>query len=141
MTQTLTNLPPSQRAPFARLQASIRSDYHASVSARRDVEYRAHLSSTAPGGSLTAHSRLDPNGSVAIKERHQRFEAFVHTWCTSGMPGTQPFFEALWAIMRLQVVPQDLGGAGERRITWEVDDAAFKEAALVRFCSFPRTLY
>jgi len=45
------------------------------------------------------------------------------------MPGTQPFFEALWAVMRLQVVPQDLGGAGERRITWETDDAVFKEAA------------
>jgi hypothetical protein len=46
-----------------------------------------------------------------------------------GMPGTQPFFEALWAVMRLQVVPENIGGAGGNRIDWEFDDAVFKEAA------------
>jgi hypothetical protein len=46
-----------------------------------------------------------------------------------GMPGTKPFFEALWAIMRLQVIPEELGGAGRNRIEWELDDAVFKEAA------------
>jgi len=46
-----------------------------------------------------------------------------------GMPGTKPFFEALWAIMRLQVVPEHIGGAGGNRIEWEFDDAVFKEAA------------
>jgi hypothetical protein len=44
------------------------------------------------------------------------------------MPGTKPFFEGLWALMRLQVVPEHLGGAGGRRIFWEIDDAVFKEA-------------
>ncbi len=46
-----------------------------------------------------------------------------------GMPGTKPFFEGLGAVMRLQVVPENLGGAGARRIEWEIDDAVFKEAA------------
>ena len=50
-----------------------------------------------------------------------------------GMPGTKPFFEALWAVMRLQVLPEQLGGAGGRRIRWELDDAVFKEAAYVLF--------
>jgi len=45
------------------------------------------------------------------------------------MPGTKPFFEALWAVFRLQVIPQKLGGAGIYRIDWEFDDAVFKEAA------------
>jgi hypothetical protein len=64
------------------------------------------------------------------------------------MPGTKPFFQSyamlsflitlkvlkytfvsLWAIMRLQVVPDKLGGAGKFRIEWEIDDAVFKEAA------------
>lgn len=45
------------------------------------------------------------------------------------MPGTRPFFEALWAVMRLQTLPDNLGGAGSRRITWEIDDAVFQEAA------------
>lgn len=129
MTQTLTTLPSSQRPPFARLQASIRSGYHASVSARRNAEYQAHLSATTPGKSLTAHARLDPGGSAAMKERYERFEGFLRTWCTLGMPGTQPFFEGLWAVMRLSVVPLNLGGAGSHRIVWEIDDAVFKEAA------------
>jgi hypothetical protein len=44
------------------------------------------------------------------------------------MPGTKPFFEGLWALMRLQVVPEHLGGAGGHHIHWEIDDAVFKES-------------
>ncbi|RPD59912.1 hypothetical protein L227DRAFT_611729 [Lentinus tigrinus ALCF2SS1-6] len=129
MTQTLATLPPSQRAPFARLQASIRSAYHASVSARRDAEFKAHLNATKPGGSLMPHSRANPKGPLAKKERYERLDRFIRTWCTMGMPGTKPFFQGLWAVMRLQVIPQDLGGAGPYRIEWEIDDAVFKESA------------
>ncbi|KAL7281721.1 hypothetical protein ACG7TL_005039 [Trametes sanguinea] len=111
MTQTLATLPPSQRAPFARLQASIRSAYHASVNARRDAEFKAHLSATKPGGSLMPHSRADPRGPLARKERFERLDKFIRTW-----------------FMRLQVIPQDLGGAGPFRIQWEIDDAVFKES-------------
>ena len=131
MTQTLTTLPPSQRPPFARLQASVRSGYHAHVTARRNAEYHAHLSVTLPGGSLSAHSRLHPNGPAARKERCERLQIFIRNWCTLGMPGARPFFEALWAVMRLQSLPENLGGAGSRRITWEIDDAVFQEAAYV----------
>ncbi|KIJ68005.1 hypothetical protein HYDPIDRAFT_107574 [Hydnomerulius pinastri MD-312] len=129
MTQTLANLPPAQRAPYSRLQASVRSAYHASINARRHAEFQAHLSATQPGGSLMPHSRADPNGPMARKERFDRLDRFVRTWCTMGMPGTKPFFEALWAIMRLQVLPEQLGGAGGNKIQWEFDDAVFKEAA------------
>ncbi|KAI0744056.1 hypothetical protein C8Q80DRAFT_1122359 [Daedaleopsis nitida] len=128
MTQTLATLPPSQRAPFARLQASIRSGYHASVSARRDAEFKAHLNAMKPGGSLMPHSRADPKGQLAKKERYERLDRFIRTWCTMGMPGTKPFFQGLWAVMRLQVVPEELGGAGPYRIEWEIDDAVFKES-------------
>ncbi|KDR75189.1 hypothetical protein GALMADRAFT_122854 [Galerina marginata CBS 339.88] len=129
MTQTLATLPPSQRAPFSRLQASIRSAYHRSVNARRHAEFQAHLSATTPGGSLMPHARLNPREKTAQKERYERMERFVRNWCNAGMPGTKPFFEALWALMRLQVIPEDLGGAGRNRIEWEFDDAVFKEAA------------
>ncbi|KAL0579163.1 hypothetical protein V5O48_002844 [Marasmius crinis-equi] len=129
MTQTMANLPPSQRAPYSRLQASIRSAYHRSVNARRTAEFNAHLSATQPGGSLTPHARSDPDGPVAKKERYERFERFLRSWCTMGMPGPQPFFQSLWAIMRLQVLPENAGGAGRNRIEWVFDDAVFKEAA------------
>lgn len=32
-------------------------------------------------------------------------------------------------MMRLQVIPEDLGGTGRNRLDWEFDDAVFKEAA------------
>ncbi|KAG6842126.1 hypothetical protein C0991_001619 [Blastosporella zonata] len=148
MTQTMSILPASQRAPFARLQASIRADFHRSVNARKNAEFQAHITAMQPGGSLNAHSRTDPQGALAKKERYERMERFISGWCTMGMPGTQPFFEAyvprslikrkltahdllssLWAVMRLQVIPENLGGAGGFRIQWEFDDAVFKEAA------------
>jgi len=129
MTQTLANVPPSQRAPYSRLQASVRSAYHASVNARRQAEFQAHISTTQPGGSLMPHSRAEPSGPMARKERFDRLDRFVRTWCTMGMPGTKPFFEALWAIMRLQVLPEQLGGAGRNKVQWEFDDAVFTEAA------------
>ncbi|PFH53834.1 hypothetical protein AMATHDRAFT_54369 [Amanita thiersii Skay4041] len=129
MTQTLATLPSSQRAPFSRVQASIRAAYHRSVNARKTAEFRAHLAATQPGGSLMPHARANSAGSAARKERYERMDHFIRTWCTVGMPGTKPFFESLWAIMRLQVVPEKLGGAGRKRIEWEFDDAVFKESA------------
>ena len=140
MTQTLAKLPPSQRPQFARLQASIRAAYHANMSARRRAEFQAHLVATQPGGSLMPHARTDPSGSAARSERFERFQRFVHSWCNMGMPGTKPFFEGLWAILRLMVVPENLGGAGSKRIEWEVDDAVFMESAYVvspkHICAF-----
>ncbi|KAJ7072134.1 hypothetical protein C8F01DRAFT_1297313 [Mycena amicta] len=129
MTQTLANLPPAQRAPYSRLQASIRSAFHRSVNARRTAEFQATLSATLPGASLTPHARANPNGNVAKKERYERFERFVRTWCSMGMPGPQPFFQSLWAIMRLQIVPESIGGAGRNVIMWEFDDAVLRESA------------
>ncbi|KAF8637989.1 hypothetical protein AX16_010621 [Volvariella volvacea WC 439] len=129
MTETMTSVPSSQRALYSRLQTSIRTAYHRSISSRRNAEFKAHLNATQPGGSLMASARADPRGALAIKERHERFARFLHSWCTVGMPGTLPFFQALWALMRLQVLPQKLGGAGPHRIRWEMDDAVFKEAA------------
>jgi len=129
MTQTLATIPPSQRAPFSRLQSAIRSAYHASVNARRTAEFQAHINATHPGGSLMPQSRADPHGSLARKERYERLDRFIRTWCTMGMPGTKPFFQGLWAVIRLQVIPEKLGGAGGRRIEWEIDDAVFREAA------------
>lgn len=131
MTQTLNNVAPSQRALYSRLQASVRSAYHASVNTRRHAELQAHICATQPGGSLMPHSRANPSCPVARKERFNRLDRFVRTWCTMGMPGTKPFFEALWAVMRLQVLPEQIGGAGGNRVQWELDDAVFKEAAYV----------
>lgn len=62
-------------------------------------------------------------------ERHRRFDRFIRAWCTNGLPGTIPCFQGLYGIMRLQQLPETLGGAGGNRIDWEIDDAVFMEAA------------
>lgn len=131
MTKFLASLPPSQKAEFLRLQASIRASYHASEAARRLAEFEAHLSATHPGGSLTPPARVNPDGKVASLERRAKLERFLSNWCTSSMPGTAPFFQTLWAILRLQSLPEGLGGAGSRRIEWELDDAVFMESGYV----------
>ena len=129
MTQMLAALPPPQRPPFTRLQTSIRSGYHRSLNARRHAEFQAQLSATIPGGSLMPYARADPRGRGAQKERYERMARFIRNWCNMGMSSTKPFFEALWAVMRLQLISEELGGAGRNRIEWELDDAVIKEAA------------
>lgn len=136
MTQILESLDASQRAPFSRLQSNIRSAYHTAMTRRRRSEFKAHLTSTHPGGSLSPSSRANPRGKAAKKERYDRFYRFIKTWCITGMPGPRPFFQALWAVMRLQALPVELGGAGPNRIEWEFDDAVFQESALVKFSVF-----
>jgi len=59
-----------------------------------------------------------PNLSLRRKHIHLKNRFFLHT-----------LFDSLWAVMRLQVIPEELGGAGRNRIEWEFDDAVFKEAA------------
>ena len=36
-------------------------------------------------------------------------------------------------VMRLQLIPEEIGGSGRNRIKWELDDAVFKEAAGKKF--------
>ena len=164
MTQTLATLPSSQRAPFSRLQASIRSAYHRSVNARKNAEFRAHLSATTPGGSLLAHARADPRGKMAQKglvlqlllQVHIplcfKFQSVMNDYpalyvhgvtlaCLVPPPSSKGRFSlsryavfvpstlrSLWGIMRLQIIPENLGGAGKQRLEWEIDDAVFKES-------------
>ncbi len=42
---------------------------------------------------------------------------------------TQTTFPSVWALMRLQTIPENIGGAGCNKIDWEIDDAVFKETA------------
>jgi hypothetical protein len=125
----MSTIPDTLRAPYIKLQASIRSAYHASVNARRRAELKAHLSSISPGGSLTPLARADPRGPVAAKERYSRLRNFIDTWCVHSLPGPRPFFEGLWCLMRLQTLPERIGGAGGHRLEWELDDAVFQETA------------
>lgn len=49
-------------------------------------------------------------------------------YCLASTPGTHPFFEGLYGVLRLQSTGEASGGAGPWRIEWEVDDAVFLES-------------
>jgi hypothetical protein len=76
-------------------------------------------------------SRSSPNSARAKKERAEKFGHFIRTHCVATLPGTHPFFHGLYTALRLQTLPSNLGGAGERLIEWEFDDAVFMESAYV----------
>ncbi|KAG6370653.1 hypothetical protein JVT61DRAFT_11137 [Boletus reticuloceps] len=122
MTQTLANVAPSQRALYSRLQASVRSAYHASVNARRHAEFQAHICATQPGGSLMPHTRANPSGPMARKERFERL---------IGAVGGHAITSA----------PQQLGGAGATEFNGKLTMPSFKEAAYVPSPSIWRCLY
>ena len=124
MSQTLANTAPAHRATYTRLQASVRSAFHTDQSVRRISEFRALLSSTEPGNSLSLAVRSSPNCSLVKKERYEKVGRFIRSHCVSSVPGTHPFFEGFYGILRLQTLPETLGGAGGRVIKWEIDDVS-----------------
>ncbi|KAG8716280.1 hypothetical protein FRC08_009659 [Ceratobasidium sp. 394] len=114
------------QAKYTRLQANVRREYHVTQSLRKISEFRAHLSSIQPGCSLSPAARANPSGAMARQERAARFQKFVDA--QGGSAGTQNFFFGLHAAMRLQTLPPSIGGTGEGRIEWEIDDAVFMES-------------
>ncbi|KEP53413.1 hypothetical protein V565_031500 [Rhizoctonia solani 123E] len=114
------------QAKYTRVQANVRREFHLTQSLRKISEFRAHLSSVQPGCSLSPAARASPSGALARRERAKKFQAFVEAQC--GSAGTQNFFIGLYAAMKLQTLPPNIGGTGEGRIEWEIDDAVFMES-------------
>lgn len=69
---------------------------------------------------------MNPSGALAKRERAEKFQSFIESQC--GSAGTQNFFIGLHAAMKLQALPPSVGGTGEGRIEWEIDDAIFMES-------------
>lgn len=125
ISRILANLPPAHRATYTRLQSQLRSQAHLHHLRVRISTLHALLSATSPGGSLSHAARAEPGGARARAERFERASHFVRTWgAASG--GLEPFFRGLWSVIRVQSRPR--GGAGEKRVVWEVDDAILLES-------------
>ncbi|CAE7226133.1 unnamed protein product [Rhizoctonia solani] len=126
MDTIMNKTPQYHQAKYTRVQANVRREYHLTQSLRKISEFRAHLSSVQPGCSLSPAARASPGGALARRERADKFQAFVESQC--GSAGTQNFFIGLYAAMKLQTLPPSIGGTGEGRIEWEIDDAVFMES-------------
>jgi len=67
-------------------------------------------------------NRRDPKGKGARKEREERLKAFLKAYGGKNEVGPRPFLVGVWTALRLQTVGEEKGGAGGRRVEWEVDD-------------------
>ena len=129
ISTTLASLTPLHRAAYTRLQSSLRSLAHLHHLRVRITSFHALISSTVSSASLSALSRPEPTGVRAREERKQRLERFIGAWCTTNAGGVEPFFRGLWGAFRAQSRGQvTRGGAGGRRVIWEIDDAVFLES-------------
>lgn len=129
ISSTLAALPPSHRATYTRIQASLRAQSHDRATRIRLIEFHALISSTFANASLTLPARQDFNGKEAREERRNKLAKFVQQWCSKSGVGVEPFFKALYTALRLQGKGErNVGGPGARRIVWEIDDAVFMEA-------------
>lgn len=126
MDAMMSRVPQYHQAKYTRLQANVRREFHLTQSLRKISEFRAHLSSIQPGCSLSPAARVNPSGPLARRERAEKFQSFVES--QSGSAGTQNFFVGLHTVMQLQTLPPSVGGTGEGRIEWEIDDAVFMES-------------
>lgn len=119
--------------------AGIRSEYHRDKEIERRVHVETTLASILPGSKIKQAlgvSLEDGLGgglaamrsSKARKARREAFKAFLDTNCVKAVPGCHPFFRSLYAALWLQSIEPGRGGAGARRVEWEVDVAVFTEA-------------
>jgi len=137
--ELLAKLPPSSVAVFSRTMANIRSEYHRDKEIERRLHVETTLASILPGQTIKMAlgvSLEDGIGggvnamrsSKARQARHQAFKAFIDTNCVKMNPGVHPFFRSLFAMLWLQSIEPGRGGAGPRRVEWELDVAVFSEA-------------
>lgn len=129
ISSTLAALPPSHRAQYNRIQSSIRAESHDHATRLRLTTFHALVESTHANASLTPLARAELPGPRARRERKERLARFAEQWCSKSAVGVEPFFRALYTLLRLQSLgPRSVGGAGQHRIVWEMDDAVFMEA-------------
>ncbi|GMK53989.1 hypothetical protein CspeluHIS016_0105750 [Cutaneotrichosporon spelunceum] len=128
ISATLAKLPPAHRAAYTRLQSQLRSEAHLHHLRVRISSFHALLSSTLSSGSLSLPARSDLGCLRARSERAERLDHFIRTWGTSSTGPQLPFFRGLWGALRVQSRGRQHGGAGVRRVVWEIDDAVFLES-------------
>ncbi|KAK4054621.1 hypothetical protein OIO90_003433 [Microbotryomycetes sp. JL221] len=133
---TLSRLPPSHRTPFAKVMASVRAQFHREEEDRRRRLVNDTLTSLNPGQVVRDVLRVQDGVStramrspIARQLRSNRLKSFIDEHCIKAMPGTHPFFKSLYCALWLQARAQDKGGAGSKRVAWDVDVAVFCEAS------------
>ncbi|KAM0748916.1 hypothetical protein T439DRAFT_335541 [Meredithblackwellia eburnea MCA 4105] len=124
-------------AAYARTMASVRTQFHRDQEILRRKQVEASLSSPSnrPGQAVMDRLRISEGGTTAMrsplarKARVEGLRTFIKAHCMKGLPGAIPFFKSLYAVLYLQSLVAAKGGAGKRRVEWEVDVNVFTEAA------------
>lgn len=133
--QILKKLPSASKTAYARTMANVRSQFHADEARRTRELVVQTLDRSGSGTKVMEALRIAEGGIVAMrssKARRVRKEGvikFLKEHAVRTLPGTQPFVRSLFAVLYLQGLQGKKGGAGRRRVEWEVDVAVFSEAA------------
>lgn len=129
----LKGLPHSSKTAYARTMAQVRAGFHRDEAIKQRSLVETLLDETSPGAQVRASLEISEGGVVAMRSklaRTSRAEALKLFLATrASLPGTLPFLRSLYAVLYLQALEPRKGGAGKRRVEWEVDVAVFSEAA------------
>lgn len=150
----LNRLPPSSRTIYARTMASVRSQWHREEELKRRELVERTLEGVEPGAKVKAVLGVKEGGTIAMRSKRAKqaraegLKAVLEEHCQQAMPGVHPFFRSLHYNLVLQVsslvsgalfeadhrlsaqsLKANKGGAGKRRVEWEVDMAVFSEAS------------
>lgn len=115
--------------------AAMRSQFHRDEEIRRREQVEAALVANEPGRRIMDALGVREGGKIAMRssrakqERAKLVKTFIQNHCVKAMPGTHPFFRSLYAMLFLQALGAGKGGAGKRRVEWEIDMAVFSEAS------------
>ncbi|KAM0789438.1 hypothetical protein ACM66B_000261 [Microbotryomycetes sp. NB124-2] len=132
---TLSKLPQHYRTPYAKTMAAVRAQFHVHEQVTKKTAVLETLAATDSGQVVKDVLRVTEGGSQTMRSsvaktiRRNRLKAFVDEHCIKAMPGTHPFFKSLYCAILLQATASDVGGAGARRVEWQVDLAVFAEAS------------
>lgn len=130
----LKRLPASSRSAYAKTMASVRNQYHVDESIRRRQLVEATLAQHRSGSAIHDALKITEGGTIAMrskgarKERRAQLVEFLKNHCVKGLPGTVPFIQGLYAVLYLQGLGLKKGGAGKRRVEWEVQVEVFTES-------------
>ncbi|GAA6018783.1 hypothetical protein JCM11491_003446 [Sporobolomyces phaffii] len=137
--EILAKLAPPSVAVYSRTMAGVRSEYHRDKEIERRLHVETTLAAILPGSTIKQALGVPledglggglsaMRSSKARKARSSAFKEFLSTNCVKQVPGCHPFFRSLFAALWLQSIEPARGGAGARRVEWEVDVNVFTEA-------------
>lgn len=135
--QTLNRLPIVHKTAYAKVMNRVRQEFHAYESHRRLKLVDETLAKSILNSKIVSTLKVSSESTSSLKvlrskqarqTRLKFLKDFLSEHCSSELIGTHPFLRSLYAVLYLQSLSENKGGAGRRRVEWKVDTVVFIEA-------------